>query len=112
MDVPTDLFLEGKIDFLMALMVKVEAAREVDQKRLAHLEEANIGLHKIVPQLLNQLSDRDQQARGKSLRLFGVSAVPEEASPGPEASGALAKKVYEIIKHQANFDCCKGKGGH
>ncbi len=60
-------------------------------------------------QLKGQLNGRDQQARDKSLRLFGIATVSEEAATGQEASKALAKKVYKILEPilvgaQANGD--------
>ena len=97
--VPEGLTMEGKIDFMMKMMIQSEAARIEDRKTICKLEDNVKCLNKEVKELRVLLNNSDQQARGKSLRLFGVPLTPEEAAnAGPEAYKALSKRVYVIIK--------------
>jgi len=106
--IPEGLSLEGKIDFMLNMMVTNERARVEDRKQIVKLEADVKFLQKEVRELKTHLNNRDQQARGKSLRLFGVPLTPEEANSGPEAYKALSKRVYDIIKPM--FSAAKNKG--
>ena len=96
--VPEGLSLEGKIDFMLNMLVTMERGRVEDRKQIAKLVEDVKCLNKEVKELKMHLNYRDQQGRGKSLRLFGVPLTPEEANSGPEAYKALAKRLYEVLK--------------
>ncbi len=106
--IPEGLTLEGKIDFMLNMMVTNERARIEDRKLIVKLEDDVKLLKKEVRELKTRLNNRDQQARGKSLRLFGVPITPEEANSGPEAYKALSKRVYDVIKPM--LTAAKNKG--
>jgi len=107
--IPEGLSLEGKIDFMINMMMTSERARTEDRKQIVKLEEDVKSLNKEVRELKTQLNIRDQQGRGKSLRLFGVPITPEEANSGPEAYKALSKRVYDIIKPMLTAAKTKGE---
>jgi len=87
--------LEVKLDLLMKKMDDFSAvqARVDSLETTVHdLSKSVTLLHKEIIGLKEQSNNRDQQARGLSIRLYGIAQTDEETD-----EKALTKRVYETV---------------
>ena len=95
---PTLQSLEAKLDMLLKKMDDFSAlqAKVVRLETIVNdLSENVTSLNKEVLSLKEQANVREQQARGNSIRIFGLAVSEEEAE---DTSGkVLSKRVYDLL---------------
>ena len=95
---PTLQSLEAKLDMLLKKMDDFSAlqAKVVRLETIVNdLSENVTSLNKEVLSLKEQANVREQQARGNSIRIFGL-AVSEEEAEDPSGK-VLSKRVYDLL---------------
>ena len=91
--------LEGKMDMLLRRMDELAGLQEkvtMLETAVVVLNETVASLSKEVAELKDKSNARDQQARGHSLRLYGLG-LGEEEDNSAESGRALLKRVYDTI---------------
>ena len=91
--------LEGKMDMLLRRMDELAGLQEkvtLLETAVVVLNETVASLSKEVAELKDKSNARDQQARGHSLRLYGLG-LGEEEDNSAESGRALLKRVYDTI---------------
>ena len=100
-DLPSPVMerLEGKMDMLLRRMDELARLQEkvtMLETTVVVLNETVASLSKEVAELKDKSNARDQQARGHSLRLYGLG-LGEEEDNSAESGRALLKRVYDTI---------------
>ena len=91
--------LEGKMDMLLRRMEELAGLQEkvtMLETAVVVLNETVASLSKEVAELKAKSNARDQQARGHSLRLYGLG-LGEEEDNSAESGRVLLKRVYDTI---------------
>ena len=91
--------LEGKMDMPLRRMEELAGMQEKVMKlktAVVVLNETVANLSKEVAELKDKSNARDQQARGHSLRLYGLG-LGEEEDNSAKFRRALLKRVYDTI---------------
>ena len=91
--------LEGKMDMPLRRMEELAGMQEKVMKlktAVVVLNETVANLSKEVAELKDKSNARDQQARGHSLRLYGLG-LGEEEDNSAKSRRALLKRVYDTI---------------
>ena len=91
--------LEAKMDMMLRRMDEFTAMQEkmvMLETTVGALNETVATLYREVAELKDKSNARDQQARGLSLRLYGLD-LGEEEDNSAESGRALLKRVYDHI---------------
>jgi hypothetical protein len=102
-EIPEGASLEDKVDIVLSLLIKQSKQLSIYEEKISSLEKENKSLRssvntlsKEVHILKNAVNSREQQTRGCSVRLLGLS-LSEEERGSTDGGKALSSRIYEKI---------------
>lgn len=101
--IPEGATLEDKMDIVIQLLLKQSRQLTLYEEKITTLEKDNkklsatvTSLNREVHNLKNAVNHSEQQTRGYSVRLFGLSMTEEETG-ATDGGKALATRIYDKI---------------